>query len=205
MGTKGTRLDVKEAPNQAPLGSSLTAYQRLPIADAGNFTFDDPVGNSIYHAMQVRITRRFQRGISTNFFYTFSKAIDDIALAQNFYDQAAERGLSAADHRQAITANWVLASPVDATRGFLAHPAFLAKALKDRRSVDSYRERRPGWNGFHCSVTSGCDGVAGQQRLRLFQSGRVCNSRRRDVRQRRTRHDHRPGNVRDEFFAGAQH
>ncbi|HLX45342.1 MAG TPA: TonB-dependent receptor [Bryobacteraceae bacterium] len=131
MGTKGTRLDVQEAPNQAPLGSSLTAYQRLPIADAGNFTFDDPVGDSIYHAMQVRITRRFQRGISTNFFYTFSKAIDDVALAQDFYDQAAERALSATDHRHAITANWVLASPVDATRGFLSHPEFLAKALKD--------------------------------------------------------------------------
>ena len=116
LGTKGTRLDIQEAPNQAPLGSALTAEQRLPIAYAGNFIFVDPVGNSIYNAAQVRLTRRFQRGISTNIFYTFSKSIDDIALAQNFYDQAAERGLSANDRRHVVTANWVLASPVDATQ-----------------------------------------------------------------------------------------
>jgi hypothetical protein len=131
IGTKGTRLDIQEAPNQAPLGSALTAEQRLPIADAGNFIFVDPVGDSIYHALQVRLTRRFQRGISTNIYYTFSKAIDDLALAQNFYDQAAERGLSANDQRNVVTANWIFASPVDASNGFLAHPVFLAKALKD--------------------------------------------------------------------------
>jgi hypothetical protein len=131
MGTKGTRLDVPQAPNQAPLGSSLTAYQRLPIANIGNFTFDSPEGNSILHAMQVRLTRRFQRGISANLFYTFSKSIDDIALAQNFYDQSAERALSNNNHTHVVTANWVLASPVDATRGFLSHPMWVAKALKD--------------------------------------------------------------------------
>ena len=130
-GIKGTRVDIQEAPNQAPLGSALTGYERLPIANIGNFTFDDPVGNSESNAMQVRLTRRFQRGLSTNFFYTFSKAMDDVALAQNFYDQAAERALSSSNHTHVITANWVLASPVDATRGFLSHPAFVAKALKD--------------------------------------------------------------------------
>ena len=40
-GSKTTHLDVQEAPNQAPLGSSLTAEQRLPIANAGSFIFDD--------------------------------------------------------------------------------------------------------------------------------------------------------------------
>src|SRR5262249_18392883 len=58
-------------------------------------------------------------------------SIDDIALAQNFYDQSAERALSNNNRTHAVTANWVLASPVDATRGFLSHPAWVAKALKD--------------------------------------------------------------------------
>ena len=131
MGTKGTRLDVPQAPNQAPLGSSLTAYQRLPIANIGSFTFDSPEGDSIMHALQVRFTRRFQRGISANLFYTFSKSLDDVALAQNFYDQSAERALSNTNRTHAVTANWVLASPVDATRGFLSHPEWVAKSLKD--------------------------------------------------------------------------
>lgn len=131
LGTKGTRLDILQAPNQAALGSALTGEQRLPIANAGQFQFDDPVGNSIYQAGQFRLTRRFVKGVSWNLFYTLSKSIDDLALAQNFYDQAAERALSTNDHRHVVTANWVLASPVDATRGFLSHPAWLAKGLKD--------------------------------------------------------------------------
>ena len=131
QGTKGTRLDVPMAPNQAPPGSSLTGFERLPIANAGNFTFDAPVGDSTYNAGQLRITRRFQRGLSANLLYTYSKAIDDAVLAQNFFDQSAEKALSTQDHRQVIQGNWVWASPVDATKGFLSHPAFLAKALKD--------------------------------------------------------------------------
>ena len=131
IGTKGTRLDVPTAPNQAPLGSALTSEQRLPITNIGNFTFDEPIGNSIYNAAQFRLNRRFQRGVSAQILYTYSKAIDDLALAQNFYDQAAERALSSNDHRQAVTTNWVLASPVDATKGFLSHPVWVAKALKD--------------------------------------------------------------------------
>jgi hypothetical protein len=130
-GIKGTHLDVPEAPNQAPLGSAQTGYERLPIPNIGAFTFDTPVGNSNLNSLQVRLTRRFQRGISTNFQYVWSKALDDVALAQNFYNQAAEYALSTNDHRQTATWSWVLASPVDAQKGFLSHPAFLAKALKD--------------------------------------------------------------------------
>ena len=131
LGTKGTRLDVPESPNQAPLGSSLTSEQRYPIANAGNFTYDTPVGNSIYHAGQLRLTRRFAKGISSNLMYTYSKAIDDAVLAQNFYNQSAERAISSFNHTHVMSLNFVYASPVDATKGILAHPVFLAKALKD--------------------------------------------------------------------------
>jgi hypothetical protein len=131
QGTKGTRLDVPESPNQAPLGSSLTSEQRYPIPNAGNFTYDTPVGNSFYEAGQVRLTRRFSKGISGNLLYTYSKALDDAVLAQNFYDQAAERALSTFNHTHVMALNFVIASPVDATKGFLSHPVFLAKALKD--------------------------------------------------------------------------
>ncbi len=130
-GIKGTRLDVPEAPNQAPLGSAQTGYERLPIPNIGAFIYDAPIGNSNLNSLTARLTRRFQRGISTNFQYVWSKAQDDVALAQNFYDQAAEYALSNNDHRQTVTMNWVLASPVDAQKGFLSHPAFVAKALKD--------------------------------------------------------------------------
>jgi hypothetical protein len=131
QGTKGTRIDVPEGPNQAALGSSLNSVERYPIPNVGAFTYDTPVGNSFYEAGQLRLTRRFAKGISGNLLYTYSKALDDAVLAQNFYDQAAERALSTQNHTHVLALNWVLASPVDATKGFLSHPAFLAKALKD--------------------------------------------------------------------------
>ncbi|MGD1091253.1 MAG: TonB-dependent receptor [Bryobacteraceae bacterium] len=130
-GTKTTNMDVQQAPNQAPLGSALTSEQRFPIANAGSFIFDNPVGDATYEALQLRVTRRFQRGLSANLLYTYAKAIDDAVLAQNFYDQSAEKALSTFDRRQVMTLNWVWASPVDATRGFLSHSAWAAKALKD--------------------------------------------------------------------------
>src|SRR3984957_21249182 len=131
QGTKGTRIDVPEGPNQAPLVSSLNSVERYPIPNVGAFTYDTPVGNSFYEAGQLRLTRRFAKGISTNLLYTYSKAMDDAVLAQNFYDQAAERALSTYNHTHVLALNFVVASPVDATKGFLSRPVFLAKALKD--------------------------------------------------------------------------
>jgi hypothetical protein len=133
QGSKTTRLDVSEAPNSAPLGPSQTSTQRLPLYSqtAVSFLYDTPVGNAFYSAGQLRVTRRFTKGISTNLLYTYSKAMDDAVLAQNFYNQAAERALSSFNHTHVLSLQWVLASPVDATKGFLSHPVFLAKALKD--------------------------------------------------------------------------
>ncbi len=131
QGTKTTRLDVQEAPNQAPLGPSQTSEQRFPIPTVGSFIYDTPVGNALYSAGQLRVTRRFTKGVSANMLYTYSKAMDDAVLAQNFYNQGAERALSSFNHTHVLALQWVLASPVDATKGFLSHPAFLAKALKD--------------------------------------------------------------------------
>ena len=100
LGTKGTGLDVLVQPNTAPPGSPLTSEQRLAIGNATGFTFDEPVGNSVYHALQARLARRFRRGFSGTLLYTFSKAIDDSStlggagntVAQNFFDISAERG-----------------------------------------------------------------------------------------------------------------
>lgn len=120
LGTKGTDLDVQGIPNVAPPGSPLTAENRRPIADAGAFVYDSSNGNSIYHAAQARLSRRFRHGVSGNLLYTFSKSIDDVSsfsgggsgvVAQNFYDLSAERGLSSFDHRHSLTMSYVFSSP----------------------------------------------------------------------------------------------
>jgi hypothetical protein len=135
LGTKGTRLDVMTLPNQDPLG--LTRREQL--GHAVGFTFDSSAGNSIYHALQVRATQRFRRGISMSAFYTLSKSIDDSSsfggagntVAQNWLDLAAERGLSSFDRRHSFDMNWVLASPAGSPGSRFAAHSLPARLLGD--------------------------------------------------------------------------
>jgi Carboxypeptidase regulatory-like domain/TonB dependent receptor-like, beta-barrel len=116
LGTKGTDLDTDTVPNRALPGSPLT------IANAQQFTYDSSWGNSIYHAGQVRLMRRFARNMSFNILYTYSKSIDDSStfggvgntVAQNAFDLSAERGLSSFDRRHVLNLNYVLSTPVQA-------------------------------------------------------------------------------------------
>jgi hypothetical protein len=138
QGTKGTKLDMQRAPNRAAPGSPLTAEQRRLIGNAIGFTFDSSEGNSIYHAAQFRLTRRFRRGVSVNMLYTFSKSIDNASsiggqgssIAQNDKDLSAERGLSSFDRRHTLSVNYVLTSPAD-ERGLLAGNRRLLTLLRN--------------------------------------------------------------------------
>lgn len=139
LGTKGTRLDIQQMPNQAAPGSLLTAQDRLAIGNATGFIYDTPAGNSIYHALQTRLNRRFRRGVSFNLQYTFAKSIDNSstlggagnAVAQNFYNLAAERGLSSFNRRHAFTMNYIVMPPINGSNGLLAGHDVLSAALKD--------------------------------------------------------------------------
>ncbi|MGI8743314.1 MAG: TonB-dependent receptor domain-containing protein [Bryobacteraceae bacterium] len=119
LGTKGTRLDIQGLPNRAPPGSPLTAEQRRQIGNAVGFTYENSNGDSIYHAMQVRLIRRFQKGMSFQAFYTFAKSIDNSStfggagntVAQDNNDLRAERGLSSFDQRHTLNLNWMLSMP----------------------------------------------------------------------------------------------
>lgn len=114
IGTKGTGLDVQYQPNRT-LTTSVGAAQELRIANANQFTYETSVGNSIFHAGQVRMTRRFTRGMSAVLLYTFSKSIDDAfnnSLVQNPLDLSAERALSTFDQRHRLSLTYTLSSPV---------------------------------------------------------------------------------------------
>ena len=124
LGTKGTDLDTETVPNRAALGSSpLTSQDNLPIANAQQFIYDSSWGNSVYHAGQARLMRRFARNMSFNIIYTYSKSIDDSStfggvgnvVAQNAFDLSAERGLSSFDRRHVLNLNYVLSTPAQAS------------------------------------------------------------------------------------------
>ncbi len=136
LATKGTGLDITLQPNRAAPGSPLTAQQRLQIGNATGFTYEISQGNSVFHAGQVRITRRFARGMSANALYTFAKSIDNASsfggggglIAQFPQNLALERGLSTFDQRHRLQAQYTVSSPVG-VHGLWRNGGWKTKAL----------------------------------------------------------------------------
>ena len=135
LGTKGTHLDVLTLPNEGPPGTA-SSHQ---LGDAVGFTYDAPVGDSIYNALQTHLMRRFRGGISMNARYTFSKSIDDASsfggvgatVAQNWLDLAAERGLSSFDRRNVFTMSWVYTSPFGNPNSRFASSGWAGRLLRN--------------------------------------------------------------------------
>ncbi|MGA7756021.1 MAG: TonB-dependent receptor [Candidatus Sulfotelmatobacter sp.] len=73
-GTKGTDLDILEAPNRTV--SPLGGFQIL-VPNVQAFTYENSVGNSEANAGSVRLRKRLAQGFSIGGIYTFSKSIDD--------------------------------------------------------------------------------------------------------------------------------
>jgi len=138
LGTKGTRLDIQRLPNRAAPGAPLTSEQRRQISNAVGFTYDTSDGNSVYHALQARLTRRFSKGLSANALYTFSKSIDDAStignggtvVTQNDQNISAERGLSSFDQRHVLNLFFIYSSPFG-ENGVIKASGWGEKLLKD--------------------------------------------------------------------------
>jgi hypothetical protein len=138
LGTKGTRLDIQRQPNRAAPGSPLDAETRRLIGNAVGFTYDSSEGNSIYHASQLKLTRRFRRGLSMNALYTFAKSIDNVStfggggtvVAQDDRNLANERGLSSFDRRHTFGLTYFLMSPIGQA-GRMQSGGWTARLLKN--------------------------------------------------------------------------
>ncbi len=128
LGTKGTRLDVRIVPNQEPGASPKNPY-----------TYDESNGDSIFHAAQLRLNRRFNRGLSFQAYYQWAKSIDDSSsfggagntVAQNWQDLSAERGLSSFDIRNQFTLGFVWTSPIAGPGSHVASDGKVGRLLKD--------------------------------------------------------------------------
>ncbi len=139
LATKGTRLDMQRLPNRAAPGSPLSAEQRRQIGNATGFTFDTSDANSIYHSGQLRFTRRFTRGMSSNLTYTYAKSLDNASslggggatVAQNDKDLHAERGRSSFDQRHVLSWNYLISSPVRETGSLFKSSPAMIRVLKD--------------------------------------------------------------------------
>ena len=130
-GTKGTGLDIVEAPNRTATGVLLAGVQP--------FLWETSAGDSVAHAGSVRLRKRMQNGVSIGGTYTFSKSLDNASsiaggptvVAQNAFDLAAERGLSSFDQRHRFTADYLWELPFGADKRFLAQKGMLRDLFGD--------------------------------------------------------------------------
>jgi trimeric autotransporter adhesin len=137
-GTKGTALDILEAPNRTLAGI------RIPNVQA--FTYENSLADSSANAGSVRLRKRLSHGFSIGGTYTFSKSMDDASsigagatsssgsaglgaggtgpagggatassgaanVAQNPFDLSAERGLSSFNQTNRFTADYLWEPP----------------------------------------------------------------------------------------------
>ncbi len=107
-GTKGTRLDILQAPNRTATGGVL-------LANVQPYTWESSVGDSTSNVGRILLRRRLQSGFSIGGAYTYSKAIDDASsfgagagnVAQNALNLDAERALSNYDQRHRFNGDFV--------------------------------------------------------------------------------------------------
>ncbi len=118
-GTKGTHLDLLRSPNRALPTCPLCTDLARRIANAPGFTYDTSGASSIYHALQVRVQRRLNKGLMVMGTYTYGKSIDNASsigggaqvVVQDDANFAAERGLSTFDMRHQFRSFFVWELP----------------------------------------------------------------------------------------------
>ena len=138
VGSRGTHLDYYFDVNQPLPVSGYDFDPRIACTATTLFACDQrvstdyvrpyqgwssisniaPVGNSIYHSLQVNLERRFSHGLQFGAAYTWSKTIGLSganglgSTAQNAYNLRAERGPAAFDRTHILVLNYIYELPV---------------------------------------------------------------------------------------------
>jgi len=157
-GTKGTDLDILEAPNRTASG--------IRIPDVQAFTYENSLADLSANALSVRLRKRLSHGFSLGGIYTFSKSLDNASsigagatsgsssrglggggtgvagggatassgaanVAQNPFDLAAERGLSSFNQTHKFTADYLWELPFGHDKRWLAGNGLVRALLGD--------------------------------------------------------------------------
>jgi hypothetical protein len=131
VGNKGVHLLFPREANQVPpqLWGPGDAQPRRPFPQYRNITTRFADGDSIYHALQIKGTRRLSNGLTFLANYTFSKSIDNSSYdtttgAGNLYqiatNTALNRGLSQFDQTHRVVLSYVYDVPVGRGRKWLS-------------------------------------------------------------------------------------
>ncbi len=142
-GTKGTNLDILEAPNRTPTGVRIPGE---PV-----FYWQDSVGDSIANAGSIRLRKRLSHGLSLGGTFTWSKSMDDAStigqgiglvsasgqvtgqtsVAQNPFNLPAEWGLSSFNQEFRFIGDYLWELPFGPEKPWLSNPGIARTILGD--------------------------------------------------------------------------
>jgi outer membrane receptor protein involved in Fe transport len=185
VGTFGRHLsgqqNINEVPygahfqpaNQSPAGGPLPDNFYRPYPSLGTITYQRDFLTSNYNAMQVQLTRRFNRGLEFGLAYTWSKSMD---YADSYdgsvplYDdlRKSSYGPGGDDHRHNLVVSYLYSLP----RASRIWSNFATKTLLDNWQVSgiySYLSGAPTGIGF--STTDGQDITGGGDSARVVVTG----------------------------------
>ncbi len=125
----GPNTNINQVPPE--LMGPGNAQIRRPFPQFANVVLINPMwGNSSYHALNLKVEKRFSQGLNFLANYTYSKFIDDVAASQengqaaggiqNVYDRRAERALSGNDIRNRFVFSSVYELPFGPGRKWLS-------------------------------------------------------------------------------------
>jgi hypothetical protein len=119
VGAKGTNLTMAFDGNRpialvTPGPGVAALADRRPLRPFANINVTKSIGNSIYHALQLKVERRVGRGLSFLGAYTWSKSLSSadistvgggtyLGAVQDYFDQRSDRSPSVFDTRQRMS------------------------------------------------------------------------------------------------------
>jgi hypothetical protein len=129
-GSKGTRLDIVNAPGRTATETLSGVY----------YDYENSVAFSNYNALAVRLRKRMQRGVAIGATYTYSHSIDNassiggnggtgLVVAQNWQNLLAEESNSSFDVRHNFKGDFVYELPFGPDTHMLTNGSWISHAL----------------------------------------------------------------------------
>ncbi len=104
VGKKGTKI-----PGTRDINQPINGVFPYPLF--GPISYQESIGSSIYHGLQLRVERRSSSGLTMLHSYAWAKYIDNVGACRDCYNLKAERGLGAEDMRHRYSGTFVYPLP----------------------------------------------------------------------------------------------
>ncbi|HEY2934750.1 MAG TPA: TonB-dependent receptor, partial [Acidobacteriota bacterium] len=129
VGNRGVGLITRNDHNEVAPGQYANLQAARPFPTLGTVRIYENIGRSWYNALQLRVDRRFSRGLAYNLGYVFARNIDENGASTTdfpapFAPKGYDRGRSQLERRHILSSHAVYEIPVGRGRTFLSvlHP-----------------------------------------------------------------------------------